>query len=130
MATFILKQLWRNGQKGRFVSYPAHVLYIQFDYEIAYKEAKSLALYPGCLVIDDFGAERLTDFTRQVSYFIINTREQNDFQTIFTSNYSPEQINRLIDGRLSSRICGMCAVIHLEGKDKRINKNEQLALSN
>ena len=120
LATFILKELWSLGKKGKFISFPGFVMWLQGNIEMSYEEIKDNAKYDGCLIIDDFGAERLTDYVRSVIYYMINTREQNELQTIITSNYPIKEINHKVDDRIASRISGMCEVIEMQGKDKRI----------
>jgi DNA replication protein DnaC len=77
--------------------------------------------YKQLIVLDDFGAEKMTDFVRQVSYLIINYREQNKLQTIITSNFTLDEIDMYIDRRISSRIAGMCEVVRMSG-DKRLKQ--------
>ena len=87
-------------------------------------KVEELQKYDSCLVLDDFGAEKTTDFVRQISYLIVDYREKYELQTIITSNYFLKDIAILLDDRLSSRITGMCKIIKLEG-DKRINISEK-----
>jgi len=78
------------------------------------------------LIIDDLGTEKITDFTVQSLYFIVNEREQNGKQTIITSNYSLTDLNVHIDDRITSRIAGMCHVIEFKGVDMRMKINRKL----
>lgn len=72
--------------------------------------------------LDDFGAEKTTDWSLQTLYLIINERYENKRATIITSNLSLDEIaERLGDDRLSSRIAGMCEVIEIKGKDRRVS---------
>lgn len=72
------------------------------------------------LVIDDIGAEKMTDFVRQSLYYIINEREQWERRTIITSNFNLSQLDTYIDGRISSRIGGTCDIVELKGSDRRL----------
>lgn len=68
------------------------------------------------LVLDDFGVERITDWSFQLLYIIINRRYENEKKTIFTSNFSLKELaERLGDDRIPSRIQQMCEVV--ESKD-------------
>jgi len=42
--------------------------------------------------------------------------------TLVTSNFSLQQIDDQIDTRVSSRIGGMCKIVKLTGKDRRLEK--------
>ncbi len=66
----------------------------------------------GDLVLDDLGADRLTDFAAEQLYLIIDYRWQNALNTLITSNILPDDIDlrlrsRLLDKRLSRVVaCG------------------------
>ncbi len=120
LSTFILKEIWKEKKSGFFISYPELIFEMQTDYDNSKEKLEEVKNY-NCVILDDFGAEKLTDFVRQISYLIINYREQNDLQTIITSNFTLDEIDKSIDRRISSRICGMCEVIEMSG-DKRIKK--------
>lgn len=123
MACSVLRQHIYNGQTGLFRSAPGMVMELQESYK---KEGESaLSILKGLvkcdvLVIDDLGAEKMTDFVRQSFYYLINEREQWMKTTIITSNYSLSELNDQIDGRISSRIAGMCKVVKLTGNDRRV----------
>ena len=117
----ILKRRWKNGQSGRFISYPELIFSIQTNYEQNAEMVDEIKKYKQLIILDDFGAEKMTDFVRQVSYLIINYREQNKLQTIITSNFTLDEIDMYIDRRISSRIAGMCEIIRMSG-DKRLNQ--------
>jgi DNA replication protein DnaC len=72
------------------------------------------------LVIDDVGAEKVSDWSRQMFYLLIDRRYRNMKPTIITSNLSLQQIAELIDERISSRICEMGIVTELTGRDRRV----------
>ena len=111
----------------RFISFPAFVMEIQDAWrreeteETAYARLKRVAQIPR-LIVDDLGAEKLTDYVRQATYFLINEREQWCCPTYITSNYSLKELDRQLDSRISSRIAGMCDVKALKGDDLRLRK--------
>jgi DNA replication protein DnaC len=72
------------------------------------------------LVIDDVGSEKVSDWSRQMFYLLVDRRYRNMNPTIITSNLSLQQIAELIDERISSRICEMGIVTELVGKDRRV----------
>ena len=72
------------------------------------------------LIIDDIGAERVTEWVRERIVSIINTRSSNGLCTIYTSNLSLKGLtDKLGDDRISSRIKGSVQEINLLGKDNR-----------
>jgi DNA replication protein DnaC len=75
------------------------------------------------LVLDDFGIEKTSDWALQVLYLIVNHRYEYMRTTIFTSNLNLEGItNKLGDGRIPSRIKGMCKIRVFNEKDMRVKK--------
>lgn len=74
------------------------------------------------LVVDDLGAEKISDWSRQVFYTLIDRRFRTVLPTIITTNLDLEKISSLFDDRLASRIVGSGVVITLKGKDWRLNK--------
>ena len=109
----------------KFVGCASLVMRIQdawrSDDESAYKILKAIVEVPH-LIFDDLGTEKPTDYVRQAIYFIINEREQWQRQTIITTNFRLEDIDRQYDSRISSRVAGMCDVRELRGRDRRVEK--------
>jgi len=72
------------------------------------------------LVLDDIGAEQITDWKRGVLYSLIDRRYREMKQTIITSNMTLDDIASRIDDRIASRIVEMGAVIAMAGEDYRL----------
>ena len=111
----------------RFISFPAFVMEIQDAWrreeteETALARLKRVAQIPR-LIIDDLGAEKLTDYVRQAIYYLINEREQWARSTYITSNFALRELDRQLDSRISSRIAGMCDIKALKGEDMRLRR--------
>jgi DNA replication protein DnaC len=78
------------------------------------------------LVLDDLGAERLTDWVEETMSLIVNTRYNERRLTIFTSNHEdiPDDtdMNSLlvrVGFRLHSRLREMCDFLEYDGPDYR-----------
>lgn len=86
------------------------------------------------LVLDDLGAEKMTEWVGEQLFCIVNYRCNEQLPTVVTSNYSPTQIIRhmatvdrggnVIDDmqgqRIMSRIYGMCERVEIMGADWRM----------
>ena len=72
------------------------------------------------LVIDELGVEKITDWSLQTLYLIIDGRSDCLKSTIITSNLSLQGIEEKIDPRIASRIVGMSKVVRFESDDWRI----------
>ncbi len=95
-----------------------------FDRKSGPSETDITQKYSGAslLVLDDLGAERESEWARQVLYLILNRRYNEALPTIITSNLSLAEIAEQIDDRLASRIMEMGIAIELVGKDRRVEK--------
>lgn len=79
------------------------------------------------LVLDDLGAERLTDWVEETMSLIVNTRYNERRPTIFTSNWEDVpaeagEMNSLVARvgfRLHSRLKEMCEFLEYDGPDYR-----------
>ncbi|GHA64019.1 hypothetical protein GCM10010330_16050 [Streptomyces tendae] len=71
------------------------------------------------LFIDDLGAAKLSDWTEEVTYRVINHRYEQCLPGIYTSNIPPKELASAIGGRIASRLTEMCERISLKGDDLR-----------
>ncbi len=74
------------------------------------------------LVLDDLGAERVTDWVREKLFTIINHRHDEELPTLFTSNLDVAELAQHIGERTTWRIVEMATVIHIEGPNLRSPK--------
>jgi DNA replication protein DnaC len=73
-----------------------------------------------CLVLDDLGPEKSTDWSIQTLYSIIDRRYRDMRQTLITSNLALDEIAEKVGDRIASRIAGLCRVVEIKGKDRRL----------
>jgi len=71
------------------------------------------------LMLDDLGAEAVTDYTRATLYALLDHRYKRRLPTIVTSNLDLAGISERIDDRIASRLNEMGEVIQLQGHDWR-----------
>ena len=78
------------------------------------------------LVLDDLGAERATEWAREVMLIIVSARLAADRQTVMTTNYSTsgELVERFGGGtegmRIVFKLFGLCAPVRVAGRDRRL----------
>jgi DNA replication protein DnaC len=72
------------------------------------------------LIIDDIGAEKLSDFVVEFLYTIVNRRYENMKKTVLTTNFKLEDFEKRYGDRILSRISEMCIMVELTGEDRRI----------
>lgn len=71
------------------------------------------------LILDDLGSERPTGWVQERLYALLNTRWDEMLPTVFTSNYSPRELENIIGTRSASRVLGTCLTINIDGPDHR-----------
>lgn len=116
--------LAENGVKVKFVNTTELIFDIKKDFDRSPYDKKRhdevLSEFKGVLILDDIGAERITDYVAEVFYFIINKRYNDMLPIIFTSNLTLGELADRIGDRTASRIIEMCDVVELKGEDRRI----------
>ena len=71
------------------------------------------------LVLDDFGAERQTQYTAEIRYNVIDMRYNSGKPLIITTNIKKFDSDDLADKRVYSRIKEKSLFIRYEGEDRR-----------
>lgn len=97
---------------------------IRKDFDLPYCEKanteEELLKGRGVLFLDDFGAEKLTEWALEVFYLVINRRYNEKLPIVFTSNLSPQALVERVGERVASRIVEMCDVFEVTGKNRRL----------
>lgn len=83
--------------------------------------SEDIMAYRGALIIDDIGAEKMTEWVREAFYRIVNSRYEKELPTFFTSNLSLDELSEHVGDRVASRISEMCHVVSLGTEDRRQN---------
>ena len=104
---------------NQIIYFSSFVISLQTNFDTAEQRINTLAEVKN-LYIDDLGAEKCTDYVKQMLYTLINQREMNCLNTYIASNLSLDQIDKYYDPRISSRIAGMCEIVKFTGGDKRL----------
>jgi DNA replication protein DnaC len=109
----------------RYLFLPAVELFLDLKASFASNditEDEILSRYTGLklLILDDIGAEKVSDWSRQVFYTLIDRLYRYEKQVIITSNLSLDQLAQHIDDRIASRIVEMAEIITLESTDYRL----------
>lgn len=71
------------------------------------------------LLVDDLGASKVTEFTEEVNFRLIDWRYKHHLPTLFTSNALPKELGAKLGARVASRLREMCRSIPVLGQDRR-----------
>jgi DNA replication protein DnaC len=74
------------------------------------------------IVLDDVGAGSLSDHERRSTLHLLDRRLNCLRPTIVTTNLTLEEIGRLMDGRIASRLSGFTRIA-VTGRDRRAGRN-------
>lgn len=116
-----LRALADTGSGAQWVAYTAADLYAALrpragrDTEAEFERIASADV----LFVDDLGAAKLSEWTEEVTYRLINNRYEQCLPGIFTSNVPPSQLRDCLGERIASRLVEMCERVTLKGADLR-----------
>lgn len=72
------------------------------------------------LILDDIGAEKVSEWVQEQLFILINHRVEWKLSTLFTSNCSLSELKEKLGDRIASRIAGMCRLVRVDGEDHRV----------
>ena len=132
LASIVAQEKMKRGISVIFASVPDLLMDIRdsFGTGRTTEILRSVQRVP-CLVLDDLGAERMSEWVGEQVFAMINYRSQNSLQTIITTNYGLNALaGRMVKDkdsddvvqskRILSRICGMCYIVEVKGRDFRM----------
>lgn len=89
---------------------------LQEEFSALLHDCDSLKL----IIMDDLGAERLTDFSSERIGLLIRRREDAAKPIIVTSNAAPQELEKFMEPRTASRLLSLCPVrVAVTGSDLR-----------
>jgi DNA replication protein DnaC len=131
LAVAVLKQvIEESGARGLFYDTRDLLRVTRNTYDASVRTTELEVLRPvmqaDLLVLDDLGAEKMTEWVDETLNLIVNTRYSERRLTIFTSNYidipeddDPNSLLFRIGHRMRSRLHEMCEFLVLDGADYR-----------
>lgn len=130
VAVAVLREVVRKGMRGVYYDTRSLLSTIRSTYNPVTRASEADVLEEvmraELLVLDDLGAERLTDWVEETMHLVVNTRYNEKRPTVFTTNYEDiadvENFDSLlvrVGRRLHSRLREMCEFLEYEGPDYR-----------
>ena len=136
LAAIVAQEKMKRGLSVVFVSVPDLLMDIRdsFGTSRTAEILRTVQRTP-CLVLDDLGAERMSEWVGEQVFAILNYRSSHELQTIITSNYGLTALAKRMttatkgtgddvqSQRILSRICGMCHIVEIGGRDYRMGQS-------
>ena len=130
VAVSVLREVVLKGMRGVYYDTRSLLSTIRSTYNPVTRASEAEVLdevmQAELLVLDDLGAERLTDWVEETMHLIVNTRYNEKRPTVFTTNYEDlSDVNNLdslfvrVGYRLHSRLREMCDFLEYDGPDYR-----------
>ncbi|MER5461625.1 ATP-binding protein [Streptomyces sp. NPDC002668] len=74
----------------------------------------------GILLVDDLGAGgKVSEFTEDINFRLVNYRYDHELPTLITSNVLPKELSARLGDRVASRLTEMCQRVVITGQDRR-----------
>ncbi len=127
----LLSELAKKKIKSAVVYWPEFLRNLKGSFEMGFNEKFDLIRTVPVLLIDDIGAENVTDWGRdEILGSLLQYRMENDLITFFSSNfslkdledhlsYSKEKVSKLKARRIIERIKYLAKEQYLEGNNER-----------
>ena len=129
LAVAAFRRILEKGIEGRFINYQGLLELIRSGYDKSFGESRTQKYveieHVPLLLIDDLGANRVTDWVEDTVTHLISFRHDHQLPTIVTTNYSPypsetRYLADRIGERATSRLREMCKIINMPNvADKR-----------
>jgi len=122
LAAATMIRLYAHNIKGHFAVVPKLLALTRKSFHGESEERHDYigeAVQAPVLVLDDIGAEKISEWVREQLFLLINERYENELPTIITTNASMVELEQRIGGASVSRIWGMCRGYVLDGPDYR-----------
>jgi DNA replication protein DnaC len=125
LALAVMSEFLARGANGIFLSAIEYVFQVQNAYGNPSGIVSDLAELNHFILIDDFGAETLTDSARQAMFYLVDQFYSQRKRLILTSNIAPKDLYRE-DSRTMSRLFEICTFVELKEADYRVRKAQVL----
>lgn len=126
LASAIARTLIARGKRTKFIKTVELMMDIRSTFNgFSGRTAKDILgdlMSYDCLILDDLGIEKQSEFTFEVLYTLIDGFYRFEKSLIVTSNYSLEALDRRIGEIITSRLSEICKIVEYEAEDWRVVK--------
>ncbi len=127
LAMLVSKEALKTGHSVAIYSLPKLLARIRRTYEAgpegdSYSEFFARLTSVDLLHIDDFGAEKRSDWVLEQLYSLVNERYEDERSIMVTTNLTVDKLEEQIGPRTVSRLAETCEQVALFGTDRRQEK--------
>lgn len=128
LAAAVLNEVQERHQaavRGEVVPDLLQRLRTTYDPQAADSEDRILQplLRASLLLLDDIGAERVSEWVQERLFLVIDHRYRRRLPTLFTTNLHPDDLEERLGGRIVSRIVGMARLVRISSEDYRFREH-------
>lgn len=98
----------------QFITEPGDILRHRFNRDWL----DGVASFPGVLLVDDVGCVPTSDWLVEALYVLANHRRANELKTVYSTNWSPDELATRFTSAICSRLCGG-EIVEVSGPDRR-----------
>jgi DNA replication protein DnaC len=124
LAMLVSKEALANGHSVAIYSLPKLLAHIRRTYDVEPGGDSYLTFFErltsvDLLHIDDFGAEKRSDWVLEQLYALVNERYESQRSILLTTNLGVDKLEEQVGARTVSRLSETCEPIPLFGSDRR-----------
>lgn len=125
LAMLVSKEALSRGRSVAIYSLPKLLARIRRTYDVE-PDGDSYSMFferltsVDLLHIDDFGAEKRSDWVLEQLYALVNERYEDERSIMLTTNLTVDRLEEQIGGRTVSRLIETCEQVALFGSDRRL----------
>lgn len=125
LAMLVSKEVLSRGRSVAIYSLPKLLARIRRTYDVAPGEDSYSTFFErlttvDLLHIDDFGAEKRSDWVLEQLYALVNERYEDERSIMLTTNLTVDKLEEQIGRRTVSRLTETCEQVALFGVDRRL----------
>lgn len=113
--------------KAEFINFPSLLFELQSNFNNKEEPGEnefiiSSLIETELLVLDDVGSEKISSWSKDMLYLLVNGRYEAMKPIIITTNLNPKELSKNVGERIVNRLCEMCEVVKITSEDRRIKR--------
>lgn len=119
LAAAIANRLMDNGVPVLFNTFGGHLNKLKLEFGNSKSNYLSMMQNIEMLMMDDIGKEQQTEWTRAITFEVINYRYEHKLPVVMTTNLQSRQLSEYLGGAVWSRLHEICQGVKTIGGDYR-----------